>query len=319
MKVRKAVITIAGKDQRVLPLQTCIDRDGAEKPVLRILVEQALAGGVEEAIVITWPGDEERYTQAIGSHSKRVRFIAQPQPLGYGHAILCAREAVGGEPFLHMVGDHLHISYTNKSCAQHVVELAEAEGCAVSAVQATRETLLPNFGTIGGQRIAGSPDIYRVETVVEKPTPTEAEQTLTVSGLRSGHYLCFFGVHVLTPSVMELLAGQLAAKPLGPVTLVHTTRVELAARAPRMSTHSASGLPPSIGTVSVNRCASPSAATVCVAAAVAPSTNAVRVAGNTLAGSTTDPVISTRPGSTRSDWSATSGDDERDATTDACS
>ena len=219
MKVRKAVITIAGKDQRVLPLQTCIDRDGAEKPVLRILVEQALAGGVEEAIVITWPGDEERYTQAIGSHSKRVRFIAQPQPLGYGHAILCAREAVGGEPFLHMVGDHLHISYTNKSCAQHVVELAEAEGCAVSAVQATRETLLPNFGTIGGQRIAGSPDIYRVETVVEKPTPTEAEQTLTVSGLRSGHYLCFFGVHVLTPSVMELLAGQLAAKPLGPVTL----------------------------------------------------------------------------------------------------
>lgn len=219
MKVRKAVITIAGKDQRALPLQTCIDRDGSEKPVLQILVEQALIEDIEEICVITWPGDEERYTQAVGKHLKKVRFIAQPQPLGYGHAILCAREAVGNEAFLHMVGDHLNISYSPKSCAQHVVELAEAEGCAVSAVQATRETLLPNFGTIGGQRVAGSADTYRIETVVEKPTPTEAEQHLTISGLRSGHYLCFFGVHVLTPTVMELLEAKLAAYPQGPITL----------------------------------------------------------------------------------------------------
>ena len=219
MKVRKAIITIAGKDQRALPLQTCIDRDGTEKPVLQILVEQALIADVDEVVVITWPGDEARYTQAVGKHIKHVQFVPQPEPLGYGHAILCAREAVGEEPFLHMVGDHLNISYSVKSCAQHVVELAEAEGCSVSAVQATRETLLPHFGTIGGQRIAGSPDTYRIETVVEKPTPTEAEQRLTVSGLRSGHYLCFFGIHVLTHAVMELLAAALAAKPAGPITL----------------------------------------------------------------------------------------------------
>ena len=229
MKVRKAVITIAGRDQRALPLQTCIDRDGMEKPVLRILVEQALIAGVEELIAVTWPGDEERYTQAVGKHIKQVQFIAQPGPLGYGHAILCARNAVGDQPFLHMVGDHLNVSYTSKSCAEHVVELAEAEGCSVSAVQSTRETLLPHFGTIGGQRISGSPDTYRVETVVEKPTPTEAEQRLTISGLRSGHYLCFFGVHVLTPTVMELLAAKFVANPQGPLTLT-AALAELARR-----------------------------------------------------------------------------------------
>ena len=50
-------------------------------------------------------------------------------------------------------------------------------------------------------------ELYRIETVIEKPTPTEAEQRLIVPGLRAGHYLCFFGMHVLTPAVMDLLAA----------------------------------------------------------------------------------------------------------------
>ena len=48
-------------------------------------------------------------------------------------------------------------------------------------------------------------DLYRVETVIEKPTPTEAEQRLLVPGIRAGHYLCFFGIHVFTPAVMDIL------------------------------------------------------------------------------------------------------------------
>ena len=79
---------------------------------------------------------------------------------------------------------------------------AQAEACAVSAVQATRETQLPYYGTIGGRRVAGHRDLYEVETVIEKPTPTEAELRLIVPGLRAGHYLCFFGMPVLTPAVM---------------------------------------------------------------------------------------------------------------------
>jgi UTP--glucose-1-phosphate uridylyltransferase len=91
------------------------------------------------------------------------------------------------------------------------VSIAEAEACSVSAVQSTRESLLPYFGAVGARRITGTPGVYRVETVIEKPTPTEAEQKLLVPGLRSGHYLCFFGMHVLTPAVMEILGRQLAA------------------------------------------------------------------------------------------------------------
>jgi UTP--glucose-1-phosphate uridylyltransferase len=85
------------------------------------------------------------------------------------------------------------------------VEAAEAESCAVSAVQATREALLPNFGAVSGKRVQGHDNVTVIETVIEKPTPTEAEQRLLVPGLRAGYYLCFFGIHVLTPAVMEIL------------------------------------------------------------------------------------------------------------------
>jgi UTP--glucose-1-phosphate uridylyltransferase len=84
------------------------------------------------------------------------------------------------------------------------------EACTISAVQATRESLLPYFGAVGGRRIPGRPGIYQIETVIEKPTPTEAEQRLIIPGLRAGHYLCYFGMHVLTPGVMEILAQQIA-------------------------------------------------------------------------------------------------------------
>jgi UTP--glucose-1-phosphate uridylyltransferase len=74
--------------------------------------------------------------------------------------------------------------------------------------------MLTFYGTVGGRRVAGQNTLYQVENVVEKPTPTEAEQTLLVPGLRAGHYLCFFGMHVLTPGIMDLLGGLLArAKP----------------------------------------------------------------------------------------------------------
>jgi UTP--glucose-1-phosphate uridylyltransferase len=211
VRIRKAVITAAAESQRALPLQTLTDRDGQEKSVLRILMEQALAADVEEVCIITWPGDETRYTQAIGQDLGRVRFIPQPQPLGYGHAVYCANEFVRDEPFLHMVGDHLYISHTEHACAQSVVELAKTEDCAVSAVQATRETLLHMYGAVGGRRFDGTQNVYRIDTVIEKPTPTGAEQRLIAPGLRAGHYLCFFGIHVLTPTVMETLGRQIAS------------------------------------------------------------------------------------------------------------
>jgi UTP--glucose-1-phosphate uridylyltransferase len=211
LRIQKAVITAAGQNQRALPLQTLIDRDGCEKTVLSILIEQALAAQVEEICVIVWPGDELRYAQAAGKYAASVRFIPQAQPLGYGHAIYCAREFTGGQPFLHMVSDHLYVTAGSKPSAKRLVELAEAEECSVSGVQATRESLLPRFGAVAGRRMAGRQGMYRVDTVIEKPTPTEAEQRLMVPGIRAGYYLCFFGIHVLTPAVMDLLSRMIAA------------------------------------------------------------------------------------------------------------
>jgi UTP--glucose-1-phosphate uridylyltransferase len=119
-----------------------------------------------------------------------------------------------------------------ESCAQRLIEVAQTADCTVSAVQATRESLLPYYGVIGGRRIAGHSDLYRVDTVMEKPTPTVAEQQLLVPGLRAGHYLCFFGMHVLTPTVMEILGRQLAAAQPNELTKVtlSSALAELAGR-----------------------------------------------------------------------------------------
>jgi UTP--glucose-1-phosphate uridylyltransferase len=119
-----------------------------------------------------------------------------------------------------MVGDHLYVSAAHKQSAQHLVELAQKERCSVSGVQPTRESLLSRYGTVGGRRIPSRSDLYRVDTVIEKPTPTEAEQRLLVPGIRAGYYLCFFGIHVFTPTVMDILGRKLAAGSAVPVTLV---------------------------------------------------------------------------------------------------
>jgi UTP--glucose-1-phosphate uridylyltransferase len=218
MNISKAVITAAAPNQRTLPVQTLVDRDGQTKSVLRVLVEEARSAGIEQLCVVVSPGDETAYRDAVGE-SDGFTFVTQPQPLGYGHAIFCARDFVGGEPFLHMIGDHVYLSTAATSCARQVVEAAQAHDCAVSGVQPTRETQLPLFGTVGGSRVKGSKHLYSVERVAEKPTPTEAEQSLLVPGLRAGHYLCFFGIHVLTPAVMEILERHVATNTTGRVQL----------------------------------------------------------------------------------------------------
>jgi UTP--glucose-1-phosphate uridylyltransferase len=220
MQVKRAVITAAGRDQRTLPLQTLIDRDGMERSVLGILVREALSAGVEEVAVVVAPGDAGPYADVVGEYAGRLHFVVQEEALGYGHAVHCARQWVDNEPFLHLVGDHLYVSADSKSCARQLVETAQVQECSVSSVQATRENLLPYYGTVGGRRVPGRKDLYEIETVVEKPTPTEAELRLIVPGLRAGHYLCFFGMHVLTPTAMDILEQQvMTAGERGGVTL----------------------------------------------------------------------------------------------------
>ena len=211
MQIKKAVITAAGKSQRTLPLQTLVDRDGQQKAALAIIVQEVLKAGVEEVCVVICAGDQDAYRAAAGLHASRLRFVEQAAPLGYGHAVQCAAAFTADDPFLLLVGDHLYVSRAEKNCAQQLVQAASAEACCVSAVQATHESKLPYYGAAGGRLVPGRQRLYQIDTVIEKPTPTEAEQRLIVPGLRAGRYLCFFGMHVLTPMVMERLSEMAAA------------------------------------------------------------------------------------------------------------
>jgi UTP--glucose-1-phosphate uridylyltransferase len=222
MRIKKAVITAAAPAQRTLPIQTLIDEQGRETSVLSLIVHEAIRANIDDICVIVCPGDELEYARLISNHPARIRFIPQLNPRGYGHAVFCARDFTASDPFLHLVGDHIYVSDTPQSPAQSLVQTAAKHQSAVSAVQLTRESLLPYFGAVGGQGLHGSQGLYRIDTVIEKPTPTEAEQNLIVPGLRGGQYLCFHGMHVLTPAIMDILDQLLSAEPAQtnqPVTL----------------------------------------------------------------------------------------------------
>lgn len=216
MTIDKAVITAAGPSQRALPLQHLIDRDGQDRTVLAILVEEAARAGMKEVAVVVHPGDESACAAAAQGASVKLHFIPQTAGPGYARAIWSARDFTGSSPFLHLVGDHLYVGSEPGACAARLVEVATRERCSVSAVQATHESLLPNYGAVGGQPLAGHTDLYTVDSVIEKPTPTLAERTLVVPGLRTGQYLCFFGMHVLPPSLMSLLDALLGPDPVPP-------------------------------------------------------------------------------------------------------
>ena len=229
MQIRKAVITAAGREQRNLPMQTLFDQHGAERSVLSLVVGEARGAGIDDICIVVWPGDEAPYAKLLKDEGARLTFLPQPDPRGYGHAVYCARNFILDEPFLHFVGDHIYVGAEPGECARRLLHAASAEDCAVSAVQVTRESLLPHFGAVGGQPLPRKPGFYRVETVLEKPTPTEAEQRLIVPGLRSGQYLCFYGMHVLTPAVFEILSSLLNSDAQGHVNL-SSALAELAQR-----------------------------------------------------------------------------------------
>ena len=216
MKIRKAVITAAGPKQDRLPLQRFVDLDGVDKTALQIILEEVVDAGVEEICVVVRAGNERAYTEAAGDYARSLVFVDQPAPRGYGDALWRAAAFVGDQSFIHLVSDHLYISRSDRRCARQLLEVAESEHCSVSAVQATRESMLQYYGAIGGARVDGRADLYQVEQVLEKPTPTVAEQDLVVPGLRAGHYLCLFGMHVLTPLVMELLEEDIRQRSSSP-------------------------------------------------------------------------------------------------------
>jgi len=203
-----AVITAAAPKQRHLLHQTLAKEDAQLETIAQFAIQLLMPGDheplVDRVAIIIPKGDRERFPE-----HRNITLIEQEPPLGYVQALYQAREFVGDAPFVHVVGDHFYLANQGPAwtLAEALIEVFRQEGSSVSAVQPTRESLLPYFGAVAGAPKVGKSalPLYSIDTVVEKPTPTEAEQRLIVPSLRAGHYLCFFGLHVFTPTLMQIL------------------------------------------------------------------------------------------------------------------
>lgn len=237
-KVRKAVITAAGRGTRQYPASTAVqkemfplvDRDGLTKPVVQIIGEEAIDSGIEQICIITAPGEEKLYrdyfrrmtdlesrsfrgkdwaileSEKLGHFGERLSFAEQHSPEGFGHAVYQAKEFVGDEPFLLLLGDHIYISDTKDRCALQLIRIYEQYMLeAVTGVQPTLERHLHLFGVIRGEPMDPSKGIYRAGLIIEKPSIEMAREQLTTAGLPAGNYLAHFGMHVFSPRIFDSL------------------------------------------------------------------------------------------------------------------
>jgi UTP-glucose-1-phosphate uridylyltransferase/mevalonate kinase len=239
-KVRKAVIPAAGFGTRLFPaskatkkeLFPIIDRDGIAKPAILIIVEEALNAGIDEVIIIVQEHDLEAfqaffnvqvaienfnklprhfqdYAQHILEVGRRVSFVIQPKQEGFGHAVYCAREAVGGEPFLLMLGDHLYRANSGESCAQQLIETYSTHGISILGLRRTPEDQIGNFGTATGVWIEEN-SLINVTEFAEKPTLDYARNNLRTLGLPENEYLTVFGQYIIKPQLFDYLEEHIA-------------------------------------------------------------------------------------------------------------
>ena len=233
--VRKAVIPAAGFGTRLFPaskamkkeLFPVVDKSGRAKPAIMAIVEEAINAGIEEVCLIVQPGDTElfesffktppriehynklskenqAYCDALLELGSRITFVTQDVQEGFGHAVYCAREWVGNEPFLLMLGDHLYGSDEEECCARQVVEAYEQVGHSVVGLKVTPIEQLSNFGCVTGTwREENS--LLSLTEIYEKPDPEYAMEHLHVNGMDMDQFLTVFGIYVLQPQIFEFL------------------------------------------------------------------------------------------------------------------
>jgi UTP--glucose-1-phosphate uridylyltransferase len=216
MRIRKAVLPVAGLGTRVLPASKVIPKEMlplVDKPTLQYIVEEAVAAGIEEIIFVTsrskrsikdhfdaFPEleavlerkgkhkelEELRHLQAMADYTS----VRQPEPLGLGHAVLCAKELVGGEPFIVMLGDILIPPET--PCLPELIEVYEQYQASVLSLVPLPPEIIPTYGIASIEELGSN--VVKVPHVVEKPPLEEAPSNLGV-----------YGRYVLTPDIFELL------------------------------------------------------------------------------------------------------------------
>jgi UTP-glucose-1-phosphate uridylyltransferase/mevalonate kinase len=234
-KVRKALIPAAGFGTRLFPatkatkkeLFPVVDRDGIAKPAILLIVEEALKAGVEQVIIIVQehdldafeslfneqitienynklPRHFQEYAKSILEMGQRVSFVIQRRQEGFGHAVYCAREEIGDEPFLLMLGDHLYRSTDECSCAEQLVKAYQQHATSVLGLRQTPGDQIANFGTVTGVWLEEG-RLLSVTEFAEKPTLDYARTNLHVRGIPEDTYLTVFGQYVIKPKLFEYL------------------------------------------------------------------------------------------------------------------
>jgi UTP-glucose-1-phosphate uridylyltransferase/mevalonate kinase len=234
-KIRKAVIPAAGFGTRLFPatkatkkeLFPIVDRDGIAKPAILVIVEEALDAGIEEVIIVVQKNDLEgfrflfneqisienynklppqsqEYSRRLLEMGRHVTFVIQTAQEGFGHAVYCAREAVGDEPFLLMLGDHIYRSGSETTCAGQLLEAYQRHGQSLVGLRRTPEDQIGSFGTVTGVWLEGE-SLLNISAFAEKPTPDYARTNLRVPGFPEGEYLTLFGQYIVKPKLFDFL------------------------------------------------------------------------------------------------------------------
>jgi len=235
MTVRKAVFPAAGLGTRFLPATKAQPKEMlpiVDKPTIQYVVEEAVASGLSEIILVTgrnkraiedhfdaafeleyYLADRGKVDELVQiktiSELGSVSYVRQKEPLGLGHAILCARALVGDEPFGVFLGDDI-IGFTEVPCMRQLLDVYERYGGPVIAVERVPRDRIHQYGVIAGRSLGGN--VYEVTDLVEKPPAADAPSDLAI-----------IGRYVLTPDVFEILAGT-AADARGEIQLTDGLR-----------------------------------------------------------------------------------------------
>ena len=218
--IRKVVFPVAGLGTRFLPATKAVPKEMfpvVDRPLIQYALEEARASGIEEFIFVTAPGKEAieahfrpdpELARALETQGKsdardavtaylpdssRVHFILQTEPLGLGHAVWCARDLVGDEPFAVVLADDLVQSQA--PCLKQLLDVYEEKGGNVVAVMDVPREETRNYGILKVGEDNGR--LAEVQGLVEKPDPAQAPSTLSI-----------IGRYVLQPAIFDLLAEQ---------------------------------------------------------------------------------------------------------------
>ncbi len=234
-RVRKAVIPAAGFGTRMFPatkavkkeLFPIIDRDGRAKPVILSIVEEAIQSGIEEVCILVQSRDLQLFEEVFGSPppienfnklskenqkycdylmdiGHRITFLTQDTQEGFGHAVYCARQWVGNEPFLLLLGDHLYRSDIETPCAKQLIDVYEQTGQSVVGLQETPGSAIHHYGCATG--VWEKPGaLLAITEFHEKPDREFAQIHLRTDGLPEDTFLTVFGQYVIKPEIFTFL------------------------------------------------------------------------------------------------------------------